>query len=259
MPELLEIEIYRRAAAPLVGRRIASVNAPDDWYAKGTTTPEELRAVLPGRVVRATRRIGKLLLVDTDGPVLGLRFGMTGRLIVDGGAPIESLEYSSDRDDPAWNRFGVSFVGGGSMLIRDPRRLGGVELDPDEQRLGPDAATVTLAPFRALLRSSVAPVKARLMDQARLAGMGNLLTDEALWRAGVAPGRAADTLDDTEIRRLHRAMRRTLGLLGERGGSHTGDLHPARVRGGRCPRDGAELRREQVGGRTTYWCPHHQR
>ena len=258
MPELLEVETYRRSAESVVGRRIVAVHAPDDWFTKGATTPEELHAILPGRTVTATRRIGKLLLVDTDGPVLGLRFGMTGRLLVDGDAPIESLEYSSDRDDPVWDRFGIGFDTGGSMRIRDPRRLGGVELDPDETRLGPDAARVTLAPFRSLLRSS-APVKARLMDQARLAGMGNLLTDEALWRAGISPRRAADSLDERELRRLHRAMRRTLAVLGERGGSHTGDLQPARVRGGLCPRDGAELRREQVGGRTTYWCPHHQR
>ena len=258
MPELLEIETYRQTAAPVVGRRISSVHAPDEWYAKGGTTADELRSVLPGLAVTAARRIGKLLLLDTDGPVLGLRFGMTGRLLVDGGASIDRLEYSSDRDDPVWDRFGVSFVGGGALVIRDPRRLGGVELDPDESRLGPDATVVTLAPFRAILAASSAPVKARLMDQARLAGMGNLLTDDALWRAGIDPTRPADSLDEAETARLHRAMRRTLRVLGERGGSHTGDLQPERVRGGRCPKDGEELRRDDVGGRTTYWCAHHQ-
>lgn len=259
MPEILEIETYRRAAEPVVGREVVAVHAPDEWYAKGATTPEELRAVLPGTTITGTRRVGKLLLLDTDGPVLGLRFGMTGRLLVDGGASIEQLEYSSDRNDPAWDRFGLGFRGGGALVIRDPRRLGGVELDPDEARLGPDAAAVTLKPFRALLAASAAPVKARLMDQARLAGLGNLLTDETLWRAGLDPTRPASSLDATESARLHRAMRRTLAVLGERGGSHTGDLQPARRRGGRCPKDGEELRRESVGGRTTYWCPAHQR
>ena len=259
MPELLEVETYRRAAEPTVGRRIAAVRAPDDWYLKGDTTADELATVLPGRTVDAARRRGKLLLLDTDGPVLGLRFGMTGRLLVDGGAPIDGLEYSSARDDPAWDRFGLVFDDGGTLTIRDPRRLGGVELDPDEERLGPDAATVTLAPFRAVLAGSHAPLKARLMDQSRLAGLGNLLVDETLWRAGLAPGRSASSLDDAEVRRLHRHMRRTITVLGERGGSHTGDLQPARVRGGTCPRDGTELRRDQVGGRTTYWCPRHQR
>ena len=259
MPEILEVETYRQAADAVVGRVIERVHAPDHWFTKGETTPDLLRSVLPGSAVVGTRRIGKLMLVDTDGPVVGLRFGMTGRLVVDGKAPIEALMYASDQDDPAWDRFGLEFREGGAMIIRDPRRLGGVELDPDEGRLGPDAAGLTPARLRDALGSSTAPLKARLLDQARVAGLGNLLVDESLWRAGLAPVRPAGSLDDKEMRRLLNAIRRTLAVLGERGGSHTGDLQPARIRGGSCPRDGAELRREPVGGRTTYWCPVHQR
>ncbi|MEM7140541.1 MAG: DNA-formamidopyrimidine glycosylase family protein [Actinomycetota bacterium] len=259
MPELLEIETYRRAAESVVGRRVRAVSAPDEWYAKGATTTTELRSVLVGCTITGTRRIGKLLLLDTDGPVLGLRFGMTGRLLVDGGASIDQLEYSSDRNDPAWDRFALAFHGGGDLVIRDPRRLGGVELDADESKLGPDAAAVTLKPFRAILAGSSAPLKARLMDQARLAGMGNLMTDDALWRAGLDPTRAASSLSDDESARLHRAMRRTIAVLGGRGGSHTGDLQPERHRGGVCPKCGEDLRRDDVGGRTTYWCSRHQR
>ena len=259
MPEILEVESYRQAAEAVVGRVVAQVHAPDDWFTKGETTPDLLRTVLFGARVCGTRRIGKLMLVDTDGPVVGLRFGMTGRLLVDGRAPIEALMYSSDQDDPAWDRFGLEFREGGAMIIRDPRRLGGVELDPDESRLGPDAAQLTPARLRDALGASVAPLKARLLDQSRVAGLGNLLVDESLWRAGIAPVRPAGSLDDRERSRLLRAIRRTLALLGERGGSHTGDLQPARIRGGSCPRDGTELRREPVGGRTTYWCPVHQR
>jgi len=258
MPELLEIETYRRAADLVIDRRISAVHAPDEWYAKSGTTTDELRSVLPGLTVVTARRIGKLLVLDTDGPTLGLRFGMTGRLLVDGGASIDQLEYSSDRNDPAWDRFGLTFEDGGDLVIRDPRRLGGVELDPDESRLGPDAGSVTLKPFRAILAASSAPVKARLMDQSKLAGMGNLLTDDALWRGGIDPTRPADSLAPDEVARLHRSMRRTLEVLGARGGSHTGDMQPARVRGGSCPKCGEELNRGDVGGRTTYWCPRHQ-
>ncbi len=105
---------------------------------------------------------------------------------------------------------------------------------------------------------TAAPLKARLMDQERLAGIGNLLADEILWRAGLAPGRRAPLTED-ELRALHRSLRGTLRQLARRGGSHTGDLMEERQAGGRCPLDGAELRREVVGGRTTYWCPAHQR
>jgi len=143
--------------------------------------------------------------------------------------------------------------------MRDPRRLGGVELDPDEDRLGPDASTVGPAALRAALAGGTTALKARLLDQSRLAGVGNLIADETLWRAGLDPSRPAGGLDDREIRRLSRALRRTVDDLIERGGSHTGDLLPARVRGGCCPRDGALLRRATIGGRTTWWCPQHQR
>ncbi len=256
---MLEIESYRQAAEPLVGRRVSTVHAPDPWYAKGGTTVEQLRDVLVGVRIEATRRIGKLMLLDTDGPVLGLRFGMTGRILVDEKAPIEALEYSSDRNDPAWDRFGLSFRGGGSMMIRDPRRLGGVELDPDESRLGPDALVVTKPEFAHVLSRSPSPIKARLLDQAQVAGLGNLLVDDILYRAGLAPQRPANSLSDDELSVLYRAMRRSLSTLGRRGGSHTGDLQVERFVGGRCPSDGAELRRDTVGGRTSYWCPEHQR
>ena len=95
------------------------------------------------------------------------------------------------------------------------------------------------------------------MDQERIAGVGNLLADEILWRAGLAPGRRTP-LTDEEVRALHKELRATLRQLGRRGGSHMGELMEERMPGGRCPRDGAELCRETVGGRTTYWCPSHQ-
>lgn len=259
MPEILEVEAYRRLAASQIGRTIVGVDAPDAWFLKRGTTAAELAAVLPGRTVDAARRIGKLLLLDTGDRTLGLRFGMTGRLLVDGRAAIEHLEYSSLRDESAWDRFVLHLDGGSDLRIRDPRRLGGVELDPDEAALGPDALAVTAGELRRALDGSTAPLKARLMDQRRIAGLGNLLTDEVLWRAGLDPARPAGGLSPAEHRRLHRHLRQALDELLERGGSHTGDLQVARVRGASCPRDGAPLERRTVGGRTTYSCPRHQR
>jgi formamidopyrimidine-DNA glycosylase len=258
VPELIEVEQYRRSAEQVVGRRIRRVEAPDAWYLKGATTAGSLRA-LRGARVEGTRRIGKLLLVDTDGPVLGLRFGMTGRLLVDGTASIERLEYSSHRHDPAWVRFALGFEGGGRLEVVDPRRLGGVELDPDEARLGPDALAVGAADLRRSLAASRAPVKAWLLDQHRIAGVGNLIADEVLWRAGVDPARPANSLTPADARRLHRHLGPTIVEMSERGGSHTGDLFEARRRGATCPRDGAPLLRRTIGGRTTYSCLRHQR
>jgi len=260
VPEILEIEHYRRLADRVVGRVVAEVHAPDAWFLKGGITADAVTAAASGAVVTGTRRIGKLLLLDLDGdrPTLGLRFGMTGRLLVDGEAAIERLEYGSSRVEPSWIRFRLGFADG-ALEIHDPRRLGAVVLDPDEAALGADAWSLDEATLTAALAGSVAPLKARLMDQARIAGLGNLLTDEVLWRCGLDPARAAGGLSKGERRRLAAAVRPTLDELFARGGSHTGDLQAARTRGGRCPRDGASLDRRTIGGRTTYSCPRHQR
>jgi len=263
VPELPEIEAYRRLAEGALGRRVARVEVGDRRFVRGAVPPEGLVAVLGGAVFTAARRHGKLLVLDLggEGPgrSLGLRFGMTGRLLVDGREGVERLVYASARQDPAWDRFGVVFADGGRMTVRDPRLLGGVELDPDESRLGPDALTVTPAALRRALGPSDVALKARLMDQARLAGVGNLIADEVLWRASLVPQRRSGSLTPAEHRRLHHHLRATLDLLMARGGSHTGDLMPERTPGGHCPRDGTELVRSTVGGRTSWWCPHHQR
>ena len=262
MPELAEVEEYRRLAEDAaLNRPIARVDAPDAWYLKGGLTARALKAALRGRSFTHARRIGKQLLLDTDrdGPVLGLHFGMAGRLIVDGRAAITDLWFASNKELTKWDRFVVHFADGGDLRMRDSRRLGAVTLDPAESKLGPDALTVTLGQLRAALGKSTAPLKSRLMDQHRLAGVGNLAGDEALWRAGLSPHRAANSLDDRELRRLQRHLRRTMQDLLARGGSHKGDLMAERIADGVCPNDGALLVHEYVGGRSTWWCPKHQR
>ncbi len=260
MPEMLEVEAARRVIeARALGRKVAEVVAPDAWYLKRGLVAPELEAVLPGRSFIAARRRGKLLLVDTSkrGPVLGLHLGMSGRVVVDGEAAGDPFVYASNREVEAWHRFGVRFADGGALWLRDPRRLGAVELDPDEDRLGPDASVLTRDELVRLTRRSRAPIKAVLMDQSRIAGLGNLLTDEALWRAGIDPARPASGLGPDETATLYRCVRQTLRTLGRRGGSHTGDM--PRGRDAHCPRDGAPLLRRTVGGRTTFSCPVHQR
>ncbi len=260
MPEMLEAETARRLiAARALDREIVKVHAPDAWFLKRGLTPRIARSVLPGLRLTEVRRRGKLLLVDTEGPVLGLHLGMSGRILVDGEAAGDPLLYAANGDNPAWRRFGLSFVDGGTLYLRDPRRLGAVELDPDEDRLGPDASTVKLPLVRSLLGRSHAPVKAVLMDQSRIAGLGNLLTDEVLFRAGVDPARPANSLRDDEVRAVARSISVTVRTLGRRGGSHTGDHMEARTPGSNCPRDGAAMLRRTIGGRTTYSCSLHQR
>lgn len=267
MPELLEVEIYRATALQSIGRTIAAVEVLDPFGLRHRSgSPEAVEAALVGSMVVAARRRGKLLLLDlasspgaSASATLGVRFGMTGRLLVDDSAGIDGLLYSSDRNEAAWDRFRVRFTDGGSMAVRDPRRLGGVELDPNEDVLGPDATELTRTELAAVLRGSTAPVKARLLDQHRIAGIGNLLADEMLWRAGISPKAESARLSPARVARLHEAIGSTLSDLGTRGGSHLGDVMDARRPGGLCPKDGAAMKSAQVGGRTSFWCPVHQR
>ncbi len=131
MPEGVEIELYRRSAEAAIGRTITSVEADDAWYLKGGTTADEIVAAAVGAEIDAARRIGKLLVLDlSSGHRLGLRFGMTGRLIVDAVASIDHLEYSSRRDEPEWDRFVLHFADGGSLRCPRPAAARGRERRP---------------------------------------------------------------------------------------------------------------------------------
>ena len=264
MPEMIEVEAYRDLAErAALGRQISAIETPDEWYLKRGLVPATLQELI-GYQLSAARRRGKLLLLETQGPdgaggpVLGLRFGMSGRLVVNGAAGVAELRHSTNAPLARYDRFGLVYSDGGHLRVRDPRRLGGVELDPAEAGLGPDAASVTLGRLSAALDCSRAPLKARLMDQSRLAGVGNLIADEVLWRSSLSPQRPAGSLSAPEVRRLHRHLRAPVAELGTRGGSHTGDLMDERRGGGTCPKDGRPLQRDTVGGRTTWWCPWHQ-
>ena len=260
MPELVEVERYRALSECALGRRVAAVESPDPWFLKGLVTPEHLESALIDSRFVGARRIGKLLLLDVDtGAVVGIRFGMTGTLHIDGGDAVGPLLYAPTRNGPNWDRWSVRFADGGRLVVHDPRRLGGVSLDPDVSGLGPDASSVGVAGLWSALAGSSAPLKARLLDQSRLAGVGNLIGDEVLWRAGLSPLRPAGSLSSAEVRVLHRNLGRTLADLTERGGSHLGDLMEERHPGGICPKDGSPLTRSTVGGRTTWWCASHQK
>lgn len=259
MPEILEVEAARAVlAAHALNREIVKVHAPDTWFMKRGTTGAALRHALNGNAFTAARRIGKQIVMDTRDPNvrLGLHLGMSGRVLVDDEEAGDPLLYASNKRTPKWHRFGVHFADGGDFMLRDPRRLGAVELDPDESWLGPDAMSLTFAQLDHALAQRSAPIKAVLMDQARVAGLGNLLVDEILWRSGIAPNRVAKAVGTDDRKLLHKTIRQALRTLGRRGGSHTGDM--PRDRDAPCPRDGTSLRRETIAGRTTYWCPTHQ-
>jgi formamidopyrimidine-DNA glycosylase len=241
MPELPEAERARQAIERVLGREIAGVDDRDTYVCR-PHAPGEIDAALRGqRLVRAHRR-GKFLWVESTGPVLGLHLGMSGRIDVD--APPDRLD-----------RFALEFAGGGRLALHDRRRLGRAVLEPDFSHVGPDAAEVSRDVFRRRVGRGTAPIKARLLDQGTVAGIGNLLADEGLWRARLSPHRPAGELTDDELDRLRRELRAAVRVAIRGGGAHVGRFIPSRGDGGRCPRCGGALARDVVGGRTTYWCP----
>ena len=261
VPEILEVESYRRLCDQVVGARITRGFA-DAYLGKKLASPATWARAVKGLIVTGTARRGKLLLLETDGPTLGIRFGMTGVLLLDTEAGIEGLFYGPHTFREEWVRGGLEFADGRRLLVHDPRRLARVEVEPDLDELGPDALTITRRQFDVALaveRGEGPAIKARLLDQSRIAGVGNLLADEALFRAGVDPHTPLARLDDARRTALYRALRSTTRTLAQRGGSHLGDHMAARSRGGLCPLDGEAMASATVGGRTTYWCPRHQR
>ena len=143
--------------------------------------------------------------------------------------------------------------------MNDPRRLGGVELEPDLSQLGPDAWEIDAAALTALFGRYRVATKALLLNQKRIAGLGNLLVDELLWRVGISPLRPTNEVRRADVGALAVELPAMLAELYARGGSNCGDHFSERHAGGRCPRDGAEMTHDTVGGRSTWWCRIHQR
>jgi len=243
MPELPEAERARLTLEGALGRRIVAVEDADTYVCR-PHAPGEIAAALTGEVFTSAGRRGKFLWLETDGgPTLGLHLGMAGRIVLD---PPERS---------AWDRFAVRFADGGGFALRDRRRLGRAVLNPDHSHLGPDALSVSRPEFRRLIGRGRAPIKARLLDQGAISGVGNLLADEALWRARIDPTRSCGELTAGELDRLRREVRAAVRSAIQRGGAHTGRFIAARRAGGVCPREHHPLNRARVGGRTTYWCP----
>jgi formamidopyrimidine-DNA glycosylase len=245
MPELPEAERARQTLESALGRRIVRVD-DHDTYVSRPHQPGEIADALVGHALTAAHRRGKFLWLETDnGPTLGLHLGMAGKIVVD----------SEAEDVSRWDRFALEFEDGTRLALRDKRRLGRAILEPDFSHVGPDAAGVGREDFRRLIGRGHTAVKARLLNQKAISGVGNLLADQVLWQARIAPRRDTGALDMADLDRLRRELRSAIRSAVRLGGVHTGRFIRARRHEGVCPRDGHVLERATVGGRTTYWCP----
>jgi formamidopyrimidine-DNA glycosylase len=271
VPELPEVETARSLiAAEALDRRIAGVDDTDTFVCRPHSAGQ-LRDALVGRRLTTARRRGKAMWCETSGagrattpgPDLGIHLGMGGRIVVaspdgsgtEGGGP---RRRDAQPGKPEWNRFVLEFADGGSLTLVDKRRLGRVQLNPDIDALGPDAGEITPAEFRSLIRKGTIAIKGRLLDQSKIAGIGNLLADELLWKARVLPSAQVGSLQRADADRLYRALRSALDSALANGGVHTGEVISARRPGGTCPRCGAEMKHAAVAGRSTWWCSREQ-
>jgi formamidopyrimidine-DNA glycosylase len=270
MPELPEVESVRKQLEPaLVGHRFARVRIDDPRLVR-PYEPAEVAAELEGERVAALERRGKYLVVRFEsGRVLLIHLRMTGSLRH---APSGSLQ-----DDPH-RRAVVNLEDGSDVAYRDVRRFGTwLLLEPGEAepylgaRVGdePLDALFTATRLGERLAGRRTSLKAALLDQRTLAGMGNIYADEALWRARLNPLRPADGLDHAELRRLHGAIRAALehGLARQgstlrdyrlpdgSGGSMQDEFHVYGRRDEPCDRCGTPIARTRVAGRTTWYCP----
>ena len=262
MPELPEVELARQVLDVAVGREIVGVDDTDDWVCR-PHRPGDLAGALVGARLVAAHRRGKTMWAETardgkPGPRLGIHLGMAGWLVVDdpaGGPPRAGGEpYRDENPQRRFSRFALDLADGGHLWLYDKRRLARVRLEPDIDGLGPDAGDISRDDFRARVGRGQAPVKARLLDQSVLAGVGNLLADETLWRAHLSPSAPAGELSVPALDGLRRALRAALRSAIEKGGVHTGEIIPFRHADAACPRCGAPMARATVGGRTTWWC-----
>ncbi|MGB8261254.1 MAG: bifunctional DNA-formamidopyrimidine glycosylase/DNA-(apurinic or apyrimidinic site) lyase [Terracidiphilus sp.] len=276
MPELPEVEtIARGVDARVRGARIAHV-----WFGSHRepfkTPPAQQARGLGGRVLLSVERRGKHI-VCTLGADQGVtapcaewvvHLGMTGRLLVTG----------QDSPRPAHTHARLALDDGRELRFVDPRRFGRLELR-DLQRETPFAApgaeplTVDAAEFIALFRGRRTPIKAALLNQSLLAGVGNIYADESLFRAGIRPRRMAGRLSRAELERLRQALRAVLHHAIRLGGSSVSDYvdadgvrgffqleHCVYLRTGKpCRHCQTPIRRILVAGRGTHYCPDCQR
>lgn len=269
MPELPEVEIIRgQLCSELAGTGIAGCEV---LLPRLVTHPTALgyRRGLKGRRVDGVARRGKYLLLELDnGRDLVIHLGMTGSLTLS----------RPGEERPRHTHIIFHLDDGRDLLYVDPRTFGETALLPRGDyrplpglyRMGPEPMEEDFT-VEALSRSlrGRCRLKPALMDQSRVAGIGNIYADETLHRAGINPLRRLDGLTPSEMERLHRALREVLSEALARGGSSVRDyvdlegergdfqlMHRVYRREGEiCPRCGEVIHRQRVSGRSTYFCP----
>ena len=260
MPELPEVETFKRYLdSTSLHQLITNVDVRDAYVLKRVSARQLARG-LKERRFKNSHRHGKHLFVRAGDELwLRLHFGMTG-----------SLEYlDGDEVAPKTARVIFRFADNFRLVFDDQRKFGEIELikDIDEflqtRGLGPDALGISLSQFKAIVGKHRGAVKAILLNQQLIAGIGNLYADEILFRAHMHPATNVAGLSDKDLARLFRVMRyvleKAIALKTDFNRLPKSWLLPHRGKGGKCPRCGRRLKSATVGGRTAWFCPHCQK
>lgn len=260
MPELPEVETIVRALAPRLTRRhIVSAEFLSPLVVRHSEPDPEIH--LTGRVIESVERRGKFVVARLDRGFLTVHLGMTGKLLLDAArTPYTRAVFGLDR---------------GSLLFDDVRQFGSVEwsegLPARVRKLGPEPLDISFEDLAAALRRRNAPVKALLLNQTILRGLGNIYVDESLFRARIRP--SARAVSPARIRRLHTAIREVIGeAIAHRGSSISDYVDPCGEEGGfqqmhrvygregeACVACGGAIRRIVLAQRGTHFCPRCQR
>ena len=263
MPELPEVETVTRSIAPLVGRRIVSAEFTCLRILRGGN-PDRMSTALAGKKIAGVKRYGKFIVVTLGGGgYLTLHLGMTGRLLLGG--------------ETGKHTHAVFTLDRGMLLYDDSRQFGCIEYSDDfpmrVARLGPEPLEISVDDFMAALKRRKTSVKALLLNQAFLRGVGNIYADEALFRAGIHPKAIASRLRAGRARALHAAIVQVLTEAIEAGGSSISDYVDAQGRKGffqfqhrvyqrtgePCVTCGAPVKRLLVAQRSSHFCPRCQK
>jgi formamidopyrimidine-DNA glycosylase len=262
MPELPEVETVVRTLRPaIVGRRI--LNAEFTQLRVLIGSPTRTARQLAGRKIQSIERHGKFIAIRLDRGYLVVHLGMTGKLLV-------------NADSTKWTH-AVFTLDKGSLHYDDQRQFGrieyGLELPERVAALGPEPLEISLSDFEARLKARKSPIKAVLLNQAVVRGVGNIYADEALFRAGVHPKRMASSLKKDRVERIYNAMREVLAEAIESRGSSVSNYVDAdgrkgsfqqahrvyRRTGEACVKCGGEIKRIVLAQRGTHFCPKCQR
>lgn len=287
MPELPEVETVRRGLSELIiGKIVAS--ASNDTPKSFPNTESDVRQFLIGAEVRAVRRRAKVLMIDLSGGYsLVIHLKMTGQLVYvskdarfGAGHPNDSLVNALPDKS---TRVTIEFTDGSQLFFNDQRKFGWVKLIPTAEipelafmkKVGPEPleADFTVQEFvERFKRRARTNIKAALLDQSVVAGVGNIYADESLWGAKVHPSRLVSTITSAEFKKLYTELRAVMNLSIEKGGSSNRNYVNAEGKRGSymdfarvfrreglpCPRCGTTIEKLRVAGRGTHICPHCQ-